>query len=118
MARSKGQCHSLTIKLGYLKKGHLEVLRKVKRGAEFDNARWVVQVEAMQKTIGERDKVISELKGRLNDVCGLRDIIVRYDDLVLASRYNSSMPAPIATCLETLRKSLFEAAEGCGVKRA
>lgn len=122
MARSKGPCHSLSVKLGQataecerlqFRMLSMECVHK-KSLATLTNA----QVESLRQLHETHRTEIDELKGRLNDVCGLRDLIVRYDDLVLALFPAHPIKTSLQKCLETLQASLFEAADGLGVKRA
>lgn len=113
MARSKGLCHSLTIKLGHAQKEcnalaaqvlaqHKEFEAKMK--AALDG--WGSEVQALKEKACAPEQ----------DLGALRDMVVAYDNLFTAVKgggYNQAT----TKCLDMLRNSLWEAAVGLGVKR-
>jgi hypothetical protein len=113
MARSKGQSHSLSIKLGQAIQER-DLLRKqlmqqqdesdVKMKGALDH--WGAEVQALKERACAPEQ----------DLTALRDMVVAYDNLFTAVKgggYNQAT----TKCLDMLRNSLWEAAVGLGVKR-
>jgi molecular chaperone GrpE (heat shock protein) len=111
MARSKGPCHSLSIKLGQSQQ-EVNLLRKqlAQQQASHDNV--------LHQFRGTWAKEIAELKAGSSDVCALRDLVVAYDNLYNAITGDDHTTNEYTMkCLSMLRNSLWEAATGLGVKR-
>lgn len=113
MARSKGPCHSLSIKLGQAIQER-DLLRKqlIQQQDESD-----VKMKGMLDHWGAEVQTLKERAcAPEHNLAALRDMVVAYDDLFTAVKgggYNQAT----AKCLDMLRNSLWEAATGLGVKR-